>query len=144
MSDSPPLCAIDANVILRYILRDDPKLSGAARDILRGIESGARRVLCDPVTLSEVVFTLESFYQMPRERISKGLLDLMEEPGFLIPDKGRYVSALKLLASSVPHFGDACACALALADCEGRLYSFDRKIPRTDGITRLERPPKTD
>lgn len=144
MSDPSPLCAIDANVILRYLLSDHPEHSESARNMLRGIETGARRVLCDPITLSEVVFTLKSWYAMPRERISDGLLGLLQEPGFLMPDKHLYAHALRLFGTSVPHFGDACACAVALAECEGRLYSFDRKLSKVEGVTRLEHPAKTD
>jgi predicted nucleic acid-binding protein len=144
VSEAVPVCAIDANVILRYILRDDPELSETARSILRGIETAATRVLCDPVTLSEVVYVLASYYGMPRERISAGLLDLLREPGFLMPDKDLCVCALELFGKSVPHFGDACACAAALQECDGRLYSFDKKLTSVEGITRFERPAKAE
>ncbi|MEN6645371.1 MAG: PIN domain-containing protein [Armatimonadia bacterium] len=139
MTDPEPVCAVDANVIVRYLVRDDPRHDKAAQDIMRGVSTGKRRLLCDPVILSEVVFVLGSVYHLPRERISEGLTDLLLAPGLLMPGKDLYLRALALFATDVPHFGDACACALAMAECEGRLYSFDRKLSSLNGITRLDK-----
>jgi len=50
----------------------------------------------------------------------------------------RYLRALRLFAHTVKHFGDALACAAVLEDCEGRLYSFDRKLSAVEGIERRE------
>ena len=36
------------------------------------------------------------------------------------------------------HFGDACACAAAIEDCQGRLLSFDRKLTGVAGVARAE------
>lgn len=143
MTEPAPLYAIDSNVILRYIAKDDPKLLQAARAVLWPLDTGEGRVLCDPVILSEVVFVLEKVYGFSQADISKGLLDLLRLSGFVMPDKKRYIHALELFADSVPHFGDACLCAAALEQTEGRLYSFDQKVSHVEGVTRLERPPKT-
>ena len=140
MSDRRPVFAIDANVILRYVLGDDEKLSARAATILQGVDSGETAISCDPVTLAEVVWVLSSYYGLPNHEISEGLAPLVKAEGFLIPSKDRYVRALDLFAGSVKHFGDACACATALEDCEGRLYSFDRKLSSVDGVRRAEKP----
>jgi predicted nucleic-acid-binding protein len=58
--------------------------------------------------------------------------------GFVITDKDRYIRALDLFATSVPHFGDACACAAALEECEGRVLSFDKKLAGVEGVRRSE------
>lgn len=142
MSESAPLYAIDSNVILRYIAKDNPQLLNKARAILWPLDTGEGRVLCDPVILSEVVFVLGKIYGFSPARISAGLLPLVRLPGFVMPHKERYIQALELFASSVPHFGDACLCAAALEQTEGRLYSFDHKVAHVEGVMRLERPPK--
>jgi predicted nucleic acid-binding protein len=134
---------VDANIILRYLLEDVPAQADAAEAMLEGIHSGETRVLCDPVTLAEVVHALKRGYKLEPAHIVQSLWSLVIAPGFLITNKPLYLSALRLFATSVPHFGDACACATAIGECEGRLYSFDKKLSHVEGVTRLERPSKS-
>lgn len=138
MKASSELFAIDANVILRYLLQDNDKLSPKADTIIEGIEDGRIRVFCDPITLAEVVYVLLRIYQQEPGRIYEGLEPIVKQDGFLMPEKTRYIRALELFAGHIPHFGDACACAAALESCEGRLLSFDKKLSNVEGITRAE------
>jgi predicted nucleic acid-binding protein len=129
---------VDANIILRYLLEDVPAQADAAEAMLEGIHSGETRIWCDPVTLAEVVHALARGYKLEPAHIVKSLWSVVIAPGFLIPSKLLYLRALRLYATSIPHFGDACACAAAMEQTEGRLYSFDKGIPKVEGITRLE------
>ncbi len=138
MSDAPPIFAIDANVILRYLLRDDEQQYKRAAAILHAVDRGEARVACDPVTLAEVVWVLSARYGLPNHEISEGLAPLVKAEGFVMPVKGRYIRALELFAGPVKHFGDACACATALEECAGSLYSFDRKLSSVEGIGRTD------
>ena len=102
--------------------------------------AGSALVGWDPAILSEVVFVLHSTYRLSNDRISEALLALVDMPGVVMPGKDRYLHALRLYASQVPHFGDACLCAAALEVSEGRLLSFDRKLSSVPGVERAERP----
>jgi len=132
--------SIDANVILRYLVRDDEELWRKANAAVLKMESGELVLECDPVILGEVVWTLTSFYKLPRQQIAEALSRLLRADGFRVPSKDRYLRALQLYFTSVPHFADACACAAAVEDCEGRLLSFDRKLSRVEGVRRTEEP----
>lgn len=138
MKASSERYAIDANVILRYVVRDVEEQYQKAVVILNAVQDEEIEVLCDPVTLAEVVFVLGKVYGLPRQQIRDGLSPIVAAKAFHIPDKARYVRALELYAASVPHFGDACACAAALEGCGGKLLSFDKSLTRTTGIKRLE------
>ena len=138
MSKLPLPCAIDANVILRYLLGDDRELAAKSAGILQAVERREIAVVCDPVTLAEVVWVLSSYYKLPNPEISEGLGPLLRADGFTVACKDRYIRALQLLAGNVKHFGDACACAAAFEECEGRLYSFDQKLSSVPGIHRTE------
>ena len=130
--------AIDANVILRHLLGDNEHLSPKAVSILAAVEDGELVVLCDPVTLAEVVWVCKTSYRLHPEEIAEELLGIIALDGFHIPNKSLYVTALRLYGTSVPHFGDACACAHALAECDGRLLSFDKKLSGVEGVLRAE------
>ena len=138
MSQSDEVYSIDANIILRYVVGDDPKFFSKAYDILQGVAAGKTTVICDPVNLAEVVWVLRSFYKLSNEQICEGLEPVLNMEGFLIPDKERYLMALRLFAGGMKSFGDACACASALQDCDGRIFSFDEKLSNIPGITRSE------
>lgn len=129
---------IDANIILRHLLGDNEELSPKAKAILESVEDGLLTVICEPVTLAEAVWVLKSFYKLSPEQISGELLGIVALERFLLPNKPLYMQALKLYGGPVPHFGDACACAAALEQCDGRMLSFDRRLSRVDGISRDE------
>jgi predicted nucleic-acid-binding protein len=137
-----PHCTVDTNVLLRYLIGDVANQYEAARAMLAGLDGGEQPVFCDPATVVETVHALRKFYGFEPENIASTLLPLLEARGFVMPHKSRYIHALELYATTVPHFGDACACAAAMEQTEGRLYSFDKKLSRVEGVTRLERPPK--
>ena len=59
---------IDANVILRYLLRDHPQMSEEAKKV---IEEGAFTL---PEVLAEVVYVLKGVYQVERTEIAKTLV----------------------------------------------------------------------
>lgn len=140
MKANKKVFAIDANVILRYVLRDNESQSAKAKDVFDAVGDGRLTVFCDPVTLAEVVWVLGSHYKSPPGDTIAALEPIVSNSGFIMPEKEIYLCALRLYATSVPHFGDACACAAAVEKCEGRLLSFDRKLSKIRGVTRLESP----
>ena len=130
--------AIDANVVVRYLTQDHKELAAKADVIIEGVEDGRLRVFCDPITLGEVVFVLASRYRLSRTEIADALEPIVSMDGFVVPDKDRYVRALDLYGTTVSHFGDACACAAALEECQGRLLSFDKGLSDVEGVVRAE------
>ncbi|MGD9498000.1 MAG: PIN domain-containing protein [Armatimonadota bacterium] len=128
-------------MIVRYLVGDDEALAAKSTAILQAVERGETVVVCDPVQLAEVVWVLSSYYELSNAEISAALLAIVQADGFLMGDKARYVRALRLFGGPVPHFGDACACAVAVEECDGRLYSFDRKLCSVEGISRAEHLP---
>ena len=132
--------AIDANVILRYLLGKDQPFYAQAEAILEGVQRGDVVVHCDPVILSEVVFVLHRSYGVSRQRLAEALSPVLMAECFLLPNKPRYLLALRLFGGPVPHFGDACGCAAALEECEGRLFSFDKALSSVEGVQRREQP----
>ncbi|MDI9369987.1 MAG: type II toxin-antitoxin system VapC family toxin [Synergistaceae bacterium] len=136
MSD---LYCIDANVILRFLLGDNEELGPAAEAVMLAVERGDLSVWCDSVILAEVVWVLSSFYKVERAKITECLLPLLKMKHFVMAEKDRMISALELFSGPVPHFGDACLCAVARDVSEGRIISFDKKLKNAPGIVCLGR-----
>lgn len=138
MKNSPEIYAIDANVVLRYLLRDHTELSTKANDIFANIENGAVIVELDPINLAEIIFVMQKVYKQKPTDIAAAMLALIQHEHIIIEGKERYIRALHLYAGGITHFGDACACSAAIERSEGRLLSFDRKLSNVPGVLRRE------
>ena len=89
---------IDANIILRY-LTDEPReqAEGAAR-LFGAVARGDEEVLLEEVVVAEVVWTLASYYRMPRSDITSALLELLAEEHIAAADKESLRLALVLFS----------------------------------------------
>lgn len=133
MADQPR--AIDANIVLRYLLRDTPDQSERARDL---IESEAVLALT-AVALAEVAWTLAG----PRHHRSRGIVAL-ELIAFLARENLICVGfdkaeAQQALLACVPDvggadLGDALIAASARSAGILEIYSFDQHFARA-GLT---------
>ncbi len=57
---------LETDAILRYLTGDDQDRATAVLELLHRVESGRERVVTSPMVIFEVVFTLQSFYGVPR------------------------------------------------------------------------------
>lgn len=140
MKMSGKVFAIDTNVILRYLIPDNEELFAKAEAIMDRVSQGELTINCDPVILSEAVFVLTKHYGRSRSEVFAALDPILQSDYVLMTDKPRYIRALEIFAATQAHFGDACACAAALESCDGKLFSFDRKLSSVEGINRIEKP----
>jgi len=63
---------IDANIVLRYLLNDNPGLSKKAAKILEN-----NNVHCPVEVFAEIIYVLEKVYNVPREKIYNALIRLL-------------------------------------------------------------------
>jgi predicted nucleic-acid-binding protein len=77
------MIAIDTNVLLRYLLDDDPKQSKKASAVIRG----SQKVLITDVVLVETIWTLKGKkYNQDKEGIVQVISALFEEPRICFED----------------------------------------------------------
>lgn len=130
--------AVDANVIIRFLTRDLEEHWAKAHALMQQMTEGSIVMVCDPAVLSEVVWTLRSFYKLTVSEVKEMVEPIVKAEGFDVPGKERYLTALTLYGPSLPDWGDACLCATAMEQCEGRVLSFDKGIKDVEGVTRSE------
>ena len=112
---------LDANVILRYLLRDVPEMAEAAREaIMKGASTTAE-------VLAEVVYVLAGVYKADRETIATTLEAFLQE--IEVPHKAALKYAFKLYGRKKLDFVD---CVLAgYHHIEGaEVMTFDVKLRR--------------
>jgi predicted nucleic-acid-binding protein len=116
---------LDTNLIIRYLVGDQPKHAQAARNLFEACDRGELSVLILPVVLVECVFVLESFYERSRESIAEVLSVLLTGSGVEISDLTIHLDALQRYRDSKLHIVD-CVLAAASAVRNIPVASFDR------------------
>ena len=110
---------IDANVILRYLLKDDEEMSQKAKEI---IDNGAFTL---PEVIAEVVYVLKGVYSVPRSEIADTLIQVLGVVG--IENKDVVTTALALFGEQALDFVDCILLARhqRLGDA---VVTFDKKL----------------
>ncbi len=116
---------IDTNIILRYLLNDDPRLSPEAKARLEELEEKQTGI----EVVAELVYVLAGVYKVPRKEISVTLISLFSNDSWKLYGKDVVLGAIKLYGTSSIDFVDAWLVALhRFTGVE--ILSFDKKIRR--------------
>lgn len=129
---------IDSNIILRFILSDDIKLSPLASKILQKIENGRTKAYLSAITIAEIIYVLLKVYKFDREEISQKLLPLLQLNNLNVENKSIYDSIFRIFTQQRVDFEDAYLVALMNKKKISRIYSFDRDFDKFPQIKRLE------
>jgi predicted nucleic-acid-binding protein len=101
------------------------------------LASGERLLLADLI-LAECVYVLESFYEVPRERVAEMMRAAIALPTIDTVDPTSLLRALEVYEVERLDFAEAYLVAQAEATDVGTIVSFDRSIDRVDSVKRRE------
>lgn len=132
------ICFLDTNILLRFLTRDDEGKAQKALDLLLRVERGEEKVITSPLVIFETIFTLQSFYKVPRQIIKDQILSIISLRSLHLPDKNLYHRAFDLYVTKNISFADAYNAVYMQAEEVSHVYSWDRDFDKIDGITRLE------
>ncbi len=124
---------VDTNLIVRYLVRDDPKQVALADRLFERCERGDLTMVILPVVLAECVFVLESFYEQARPDIARVLTAMITAPHVEIAAMEICVDALARYAPGRMHFVD-CMIAAQAAAFELAVATFDRDFARVADV----------
>ena len=115
---------LDTNVLLRFLIGDDPPKAARAKALMERIERGEETVAISDEVLTETVWTLESYYDVPRPECSQRLTALLSFPGIRVSSASILLEALRQYGATSADFVD---CLLAARSIDGKtpIYSFD-------------------
>ena len=124
--------AVDTNVLVRLIVRDDPRQAAAAE---RFIEAGA---WVPHIVLVETVWVLFSVYGLAATAIASGVEMLLNHGDLTVQDADVVEAALEAYRAH-PAVGFSDCLVLETARKAGHLPlgTFDRNLARLDGGQRL-------
>lgn len=120
-------CFIDTNLFLRYLTNDVPEQADAVEDLLDKATAGEILLLTNSVVMAEMVWTLESFYQLERAAIREKLAAILNTPRIEVIDGDLVLQALEGYVEKNVDFIDAYNVAWMLSHGLTEAYTFDRK-----------------
>ncbi len=127
----------DTNVLIRHLTRDPPDLATRATQFL----SDADELLLADLIVAEVVYVLESFYELERSRVAELVRAIVAFEAMRVVDEGLLLRAAEVYELDRLDFAEAYLVASAERSAVGVVASFDRSIDRVTTVVRLE-PPK--
>ncbi len=133
---------LDANVILRYLTRDDETKASACFELFQQVRRGETELTTCEAIVAEVVYVLSSPrlpYRLSPEQIRVRLLPLLTLRGLRLPQKRVCLEALDIYASSPSlDFEDALAIAHMEQSGITEIVSYDRDFDSAPGVRRVE------
>jgi predicted nucleic acid-binding protein len=129
---------LDTNILLRFLTRDDERKAQCALELLMRVERGEEKVITSPLVIFETVYTLQSFYKVPRQTIKEQVLSVIPMRSLHLPDKNIFYQAFNFYVAKNISFADAYNAAYMLAEGISNIYSWDKDFDKIEGIARLE------
>ena len=130
------MIALDTNVLVRYLVRDELRQAEAARGLLESLTSEHPGYACREVVV-ELVWVLERAYGFPRDRIAKILEELVATEGLVIEAADDVARAAFRYRAGGAGFSDLMIFAAAERSGAHPLYTFDQKAARLEGVELL-------
>ncbi|NLT49765.1 MAG: type II toxin-antitoxin system VapC family toxin [Ignavibacteria bacterium] len=114
----------DANVILRYLLKDDEQFFNKATEIIEN-----NTLLITNEIAAEIVYVLEKVYKVPKSEIRTALTEFFNSPSIIINDKKVILTAFELFDLNNLDFVDAIL--LAYNHLQNyKVFTFDKKLDK--------------
>jgi predicted nucleic-acid-binding protein len=98
---------IDTNIFLRFLTNDIPTQAQAVEDVFIRANKGEIELYTSILSLAEIVWTLESYYELPREEIRDKVIAILNTPGLQVEEADSLAQAVTLYADLNIDFIDA-------------------------------------
>lgn len=118
-------CLVDTNILLRFFTGDPPEMAQRARAIVAEADRGKLQLEIPSLIVAETLYTLESFYEMPKADVCEKLSVFLRSRGIAPQEPEIVLDALERYRTLPVHFADAYLAATAAARKQP-VYSFDK------------------
>jgi len=131
--------ALDTNVLVRYVVQDDPLQFAAAKRLVRQCLADGRSIFV-PVTVAlELEWVLRSSYGYAKDDVLQVLSNLLSAEELSFESERALEVALQLFRDGAADFADCLHIALATQAGEQPLWTFDKSAAKVIGAQLLRR-----
>ncbi len=117
----------DTNLFLRYLTDDVPAQADAVETLLQRAAKGKVNLVTTSMVIAEIVWTLESFYEMGKKEIQEMVLGILNTDGLDVIDSDLILQAIVHYADKNVDFIDAFNAAWMIKNNVDKIYTFDQK-----------------
>ena len=128
------MIGLDTNVIVRYVMQDDPKQSQKATRLIEALSADAPGFV-PLVAIVEIVWVLTSCYDLKRDQVALAIDGILRTKEFMVDRAEQVAQALRVYKTGSADFADSLIerCATS-AGCE-RVMTFDASAAKSAGMT---------
>ena len=133
----------DTNFLLRFYLDDIPAQALKAKRMVQAAKDGELLLVTDLIVICEMVWVMDSFYDLEKDVIAEKITNLYRTPGVAVCNGDTLPDALSIYVTKNIDFTDAVVASSALKNHIEYIASFDKKhMQRLTGmgIKRIESP----
>lgn len=131
------MIALDTNVLLRFLIRDEEGQARAAAGLLQELSVEEPGFISREVAI-ELVWVLKHRYGFERERLASVLNDLLQSEALEVEAAGDVARAAREFRRGGAEIADRLIAAAAKRAGAEPLYTFDRQAAQLPGVTLLE------
>jgi predicted nucleic-acid-binding protein len=125
----------DTNLFLRYLTNDVPAQADLVEALLQRAAKGQLHLVTTALVIAEIVWTLESFYEVSKKDIQLKVLAILNTEGLKVEGDDLILQAIGLYAEKNVDFIDAYNAAWMLKSEVKKACTFDQKhFSRFEGI----------
>ena len=131
------MIGLDTNVLVRYIMQDDPRQSAKATRLIESLEAD-RPGFIGMVSIVELAWVLTSCYDLTNDQVRQALDLLLRTRQIVVDRADQVLRALKVFETGKAGFADCLIeRAAAAAGCETTM-TFDVSAARHAGMTLIQ------
>ena len=128
------MIGLDTNVVIRYIMQDDPKQSQKATRLIEALSTEVPGYV-PLVAVVEIAWVLTSCYDLKRDQVAEAMDGILRTKEFIIDRAEQVAQALRVYKTGSADFADCLIERGATnAGCE-RTMTFDASAAKSAGMT---------
>ena len=118
---------VDTNLFLRYLTNDVPAQADAVEKVIHRAAKGQVKLVTTNMVIAEIVWTLESYYELEKIEIQNMVLGILNTDGLDGVDSDLILQAIIPYAEKNVDFIDAFNAAWMNKNHISKAYTFDQK-----------------
>lgn len=127
------MAALDTNVLVRFLVRDDNAQLAAVRHLLEKIITAGEALFVPVTVVLEAEWVLRSSYEFAKDEVVKVLAALLSTVELSFESEQALEVALQTYRDGAADFADCVHIALAAQAGELPLWTFDKRAARIAG-----------